>query len=383
MRSAPTIALIVAGGKGSRFSASTPKQYSPWQGSPILRHTIMAFLQCPAIDHVQVVIAPEDRPLYEQAVAGLNLLPPTIGGVTRQISVRQGLQALAAYQPGKVLIHDAARPFVSSALIERIITALDSTQAVIPALPLHDTIKQAAHGLITATLDRQTLFSAQTPQGFHYSQILELHQRFQAHAFTDDAALCEQAGLEVTLVEGERHNRKITTTKDIPMRYETRIGSGFDAHRFKPATSPNPHVMLGGIAVPYEQVLEAHSDGDVVLHALVDALLGAIGKGDIGQHFPPSDPQWKDADSSQFVAHACRLVQEAGGRIINADLTLIGEAPRVGPYRTQMAQTVAALLGIEQFRVNIKATTTEKMGFTGRKEGLAAQAVVGIEFAVE
>ncbi len=379
----PTIALIVAGGKGTRFGASQPKQYSLLHGTAILRHTVLAFLHSPAIDHVQVVIHPEDEALYHHAMIGLSLLPPVSGGKTRQDSVRLGLEAIKTLTPAKVLIHDAARPFVAPALIHRVVTALDTAPAIIPVLPIYETVKQmnSEGTIISATLNREQLRTAQTPQGFHYSTILSLHKHYQGESYTDDAALCEQAGIVVQAIEGDIQNRKITTQGDIIMQYETRVGTGFDAHRFKEPTNANPHVMLCGIAIPYTMTLEAHSDGDVALHALVDALLGTVGAGDIGQHFPPSDPQWKDADSRQFVAYACQLITQAGGRIVNVDITLIGEAPRIGPYRDAMREKVASILAIAANRVNIKATTTEKMGFTGRKEGIAAQAIASIEVA--
>lgn len=377
----PTIALIVAGGKGTRFSSDTPKQYSKIDEIPILRHTIMAFLSVAEIEYIQVVINPNDLHLYQQATEGLALLPPILGGATRQDSVRNGLEALKDYHPHKILIHDAARPFISSELIKSIVAALDNVNAVIPTLPICDTVKQLDDTVITATLNREQLALAQTPQGFHYPDILSLHRRFSQHAVTDDAALFEQAAMPVHTIQGEERNIKITTMKDKAMQYETRIGSGFDAHRFKEPTNANPHVMLCGVPIPHTHTLEAHSDGDVALHALVDALLGTISAGDIGLHFPPSDPQWKNADSKQFVEHACMLVSEAGGRIVNADITIIGESPRIGAYRTHMTESVANMLKIDKNRVNIKATTTEKMGFTGRKEGIATQAVVSVEMA--
>jgi len=363
------------------MNSPLPKQYAQLAGEMVLRRTIRAFMAHPLVDEIAVVIHPDDEALYRQASEGFELLPFIHGGLQRQDSVRLGLESLSQYAPGQVLIHDAARPFVAASLISRVLEALTVHQAVIPAMALSDTVKQVEDDRITGTLDRNALMLAQTPQGFDFKTILALHQQYAKVSVTDDAALCEIAGMGVYVVPGERANRKLTTDDDMKQAYdlyETRIGSGFDVHRF----TEGDHLMLCGIKVPHDRGIEAHSDGDVGLHALVDALLGTIGAGDIGQHFPPSDARWMDADSSDFLRHADELVKERGGSIINIDITIIGEAPKVSPVRQLMVERIAAILELATSRVSIKATTTEKMGFTGRKEGIAAQAVVSVRMPI-
>lgn len=371
------IALVVAGGRGSRCGGDRPKQYQPLNGRPVLRHSLENLLNHPQIDAVRAVIHPDDRALYDEAATGLDLLAPVDGGPERQDSVRLGLESLQGMAPSLVLIHDAARPFVDSAVISRVIAALDRHAGAIPAVPVTDTLKRGdGSQIITGTIERTGLWRAQTPQGFRFADILAAHRRFAGVGLTDDAAVAEQAGLAVALVEGSEDNVKVTTPSDF-RRAETsgalgefRSGSGFDVHRF----TAGDHVMLCGIKVPHEAGLAGHSDADVGLHALTDALLGAIGDGDIGSHFPPTDPQWRGAASDIFLAHAGRRVAQRGGRIINTDVTLICEAPRVGPHREIMRQRIADILGIDVARVSVKGTTTEKLGFTGRGEGIAAQA---------
>ena len=378
---APTVALIVAAGRGQRFGAALPKQYLSLAGKPLLRHGVEAFARHQAVDGVRVVIHGDDRGLYEAAVAGLDLLPPVEGGATRQESVRRGLESLSALACERVLIHDAARPFVDAPLIDRMLAALDGAPGAIPALPIADTVKQGEAGLVAATVDRSKLFRAQTPQAFRYAEITAAHRAAAGRELTDDAAVAEAAGLAVALVAGREENFKVTGEADLlraqrllSPAVDLRCGNGFDVHRF----CTGDHVMLCGIAVPHDRGLEGHSDSDVGLHALTDALLGAVGAGDIGQHFPPNDPRWRGADSSRFAAHAASLVAERGGRILSVDVTLICERPRIGPHRQAMVERIAAILAIEPSRVSVKATTTEGLGFTGRGEGIAAQATASV-----
>lgn len=380
-----TAALVVAGGRGVRAGGGLAKQYRSLGGMPALRRCLLAFVGHPGIGAVRVVIHPDDRALYDETVAGLDLLDPVAGGEARQDSARFGLESLAGLDPAKVLIHDAARPFVSSGVITAVIAGLDAQPAAIPALAVVDTLKRGTAGaggqlLAGTTVDRTGLWRAQTPQGFRFRPILEAHRRLAGQTLTDDAAVAEAAGLAVALVEGDEDNVKLTTPEDFRRAErllgapETRVGTGFDVHRF----GPGDHVMLCGVAVPHGRGLEGHSDADVGLHALTDALLGAIGAGDIGSHFPPSEPEWRGAASHRFVRHAAGLVRAAGGLIVNADVTLICERPKVGPHRAAMAAAVAEMLGLPAARVSVKATTTEGLGFTGRSEGIAAQAVVAV-----
>jgi 2-C-methyl-D-erythritol 4-phosphate cytidylyltransferase/2-C-methyl-D-erythritol 2,4-cyclodiphosphate synthase len=379
-------ALILASGRGSRFGGALPKQYLPLGDMSVLRHAVTAFAAHPRIDGIQVTIRPEDRGVYEAALAGLEMLPPAIGGAERQDSVRLGLEALAPLKPSRVLIHDGARPFPDAAMVDRVIDALDRAPAAIPGLPLGDTIKRVADGTVTETVDRSGLWRVQTPQGFHFAAILAAHRAAAGRALTDDAAVAEAAGIAPLIVAGSEGNLKITTTDDlaaakrlIAMRSfqflgDIRIGQGFDVHPF----GPGEGLMVCGVAIPHSAGVVGHSDADVGLHALTDAILGAIGAGDIGMHFPPSDPQWKGASSDRFLAHAAGLVRARGGSIAALDVTIICERPRIGPHRTAMVERIATILGIASDRVSVKATTTEKLGFTGRGEGIAAQAVATV-----
>jgi len=378
------VALILAGGSGVRLGAEVPKQYLPLAGRTILRRTIDALAAHPGIDAVRTVIRAEDGAMYERAAAGAPALPPVVGGATRQESGRRGLESLADLDPRLVLIHDAARPFVDAGTIDRTLEALARYAAVVPAVPLGDTLKRAtaAGAPIEATVDRTGLWRAQTPQGFRYRDILAAHRAADGLSLTDDAAVAEHAGLTVGLVLGNEDNFKVTTQEDYrrAMRIaaaaagDVRVGTGFDVHRF----APGDHVTLCGVVVPYEQGLEGHSDADVGLHALTDAILGAIGDGDIGSHFPPSDPQWRGAASHLFLRHAAGLVAARGGTIAHVDVTLVCEAPRVGPHRAAMVARIAEILALAPDRVSVKATTTERLGFTGRREGIAAQAVATV-----
>jgi 2-C-methyl-D-erythritol 4-phosphate cytidylyltransferase/2-C-methyl-D-erythritol 2,4-cyclodiphosphate synthase len=345
---ASTFALIVAAGRGFRFGGSLPKQYLGLGGTTVLRHAAAAFATHPRIDGVLVAIRPEDRNLFDQAMSGLSLLPAVPGGAERQDSVRLGLEALAARQPDRVLIHDGARPFPDAALIDRVIDGLDQASAAIPALPLGDTIKRAADGRVLETIDRSQLWRAQTPQGFHFDAILAAHRQMAGRMLTDDAAVAEAAGIAPLIVMGSEENLKVTTAEDL------------------------------AAAERLLAVRQADSDADVGLHALTDAVLGAIGAGDIGMHFPPSDPRWRGASSDRFLAYAATLVRERGGAIAAVDVTIICERPKIAPYRDRMIERVAEILEISPGRVSIKATTTERLGFTGRGEGIAAQAVATI-----
>jgi len=379
---ASTYALIVAAGRGARFGGELPKQYLGLGGSTVLRHSVMAFATHPRIAGVLVTIRAEDQGHYERVIAGLAVLPPVPGGPERQDSVRLGLEALAPHSPDRVLIHDGARPFPDAALIDRVIDGLDRASAAIPALPLGDTIKRVEDGLIRATVDRSQLWRAQTPQGFHFAPILAAHRATAGHVLTDDAAVAEAAGIAPLIVAGSEENLKVTTAEDLAaaerllaaLQGDVRVGEGFDVHPF----GPGDHVMICGVAIPHEVAPVGHSDADVGLHALTDAVLGAIGAGDIGMHFPPSDPRWRGASSDRFLAYAAVLVRERGGMIAAVDVTIICERPKIAPHRDRMIQQVAAILEISADRVSVKATTTERLGFLGRGEGIAAQAIATV-----
>jgi 2-C-methyl-D-erythritol 4-phosphate cytidylyltransferase/2-C-methyl-D-erythritol 2,4-cyclodiphosphate synthase len=382
------VALILAGGSGSRVGGDIPKQYLTVGGSPVIRRTVEVFMSHPAIDTVQIVIGAEDTELCTTALAGLDIPRPVTGGATRQESGRHGLEALEDSNPDHVLIHDAARPFVDHATIDRVIKALDAAPAVLPAVPVADTLKRGTGTppFVSATVDRRDVWRAQTPQGFQFAEILSAHRAAAGQEMTDDTAIAEYAGLAVLLVPGNEDNFKITTHDDLQraeritkaMTGETRVGTGFDVHAFGDGDADGDKVILCGIGIPHDRALEGHSDADVALHAVTDALLGAIAEGDIGSHFPPSDPQWRGAPSRVFLEHAASLVTDRHGSIGNIDLTIICEAPKVGPHRDAMRQSLSEILNIEPGRISVKATTTEKLGFTGRGEGIAAQAAVTV-----
>lgn len=383
-----TVALIVAAGRGERAGGGLPKQYRPLAGIPVLRRAIDVFLGHPRVDAVRVMIAEEHASLYETATAGLDLGPPVIGGTERQASVLNGLESLSDTAPDRVLIHDAARPLVPAAVINRVLDALDGAPAALPVLAVADTLRRGADGVAAGTVSRDGLWRAQTPQGMAFPAILDAHRQAAAEgiAVTDDAALMEWAGHAVALVTGAEDAMKITTAEDFAMAErliagatETRVGTGFDVHRLgEKEPGGVDGVALGGIVIPHDRALLGHSDADVGLHALTDALLGALGDGDIGAHFPPSDPQWKGAASDRFLADACRRVRDAGGAIRHLDLTIICERPKVGPYREPMRARIAEICGVSVERVSVKATTTERLGFPGRGEGIAAQAAATI-----
>lgn len=391
-----TIAVIVvAAGRGERASTghdTIPKQYRELVGKPVLSRSIEAFLGRDDVTWVVPVIHSDQVDRYaELRLSDSRLLPPVTGGETRQASVLAGLTALSAKRPDLVLIQDAARPLVSADVIGGVIEALKGAEAALPVVPVTDTIKRSVDGrTVTATEDRKTLFAAQTPQGFRFPQILSAHLRAgrMPREFTDDAAIAEWAGLTVALTPGSTHNLKITHPEDFARAerllgketaMETRIGTGFDVHPFDVGNS----VWLGGVEIAHTHKLRGHSDADVALHALTDAIYGALGEGDIGKHFPPSDPQWKGAASSIFLKHAAGLVGERRGRIVNLDITIVCEAPRVGPHVEAMKAAIGGVCGISASRIAIKATTSEQLGFTGRGEGIVAMASASIELPRE
>lgn len=368
--------LIVAAGRGARSGLDQPKQYEKLAGIPMLRRTVLAFAGLP----VQVVIGPGQEELAAVALAGLDLPPPVPGGATRQDSVRLGLEALAANPPDFVLIHDAARPFVRPATIAAVTGALErGARGALPMLAVADTLRRK-NGAGWAETPRDDLFRAQTPQGFVFADILAAHRAHATTPVTDDMALAMLAGIAVEAVDGDERNFKLTSREDFILANallsagETRSAMGYDAHRF----CDGDHVWLCGVKIPHTSGLEGHSDADAGLHALTDALLGCIGAGDIGQHFPPTDERWKGASSDKFLAHAAALVAARGGRITHCDVTLICERPKIGPHRQAMRERIARILELDIDRVSVKATTTEGMGYTGRGEGLAAQGLATI-----
>jgi 2-C-methyl-D-erythritol 4-phosphate cytidylyltransferase/2-C-methyl-D-erythritol 2,4-cyclodiphosphate synthase len=384
-----TAAIILAAGSGTRAGGEIPKQYQSVGGKPLLRHALECFASHPEIDFVLPVIAAGDEDRFRSLSTGLSVGRPALGGETRQQSGLSGLERLSAEKIDHVLIHDAARPFVSGALISRVIGALGESEGVIPALPVSETLKRAPAGRVEATVDRSGLWGAQTPQGFRYQAILSAHRRAAEAGrseFTDDAAVAEWAGMSVSVVPGEIGNRKITSADDLReadrkvslgefMRcLDVRTGQGFDVHAFE----AGDRVILGGVRIPHTARLKGHSDADAVLHAVTDAVLGAIGEADIGKHFPPTDERWRGASSSIFLAHAMKLLADRGGFIANADVTVVCEEPRISPHADAMRTSLAAMLGVDVGRVSVKATTSERMGFTGRGEGLAAFATVTV-----
>ena len=377
-----TAAILVAAGRGLRAGAGGPKQYREIGGQTVIFRAMQAFCRHPDVFAVQPVVNPDDAAIFNEAVAGLRHQPPTNGGATRQASVHAGLEALAAERPEIVLIHDAARPFVTPAVISRAIDAAGRTGAAVPAIPVTDTIKQIGEtGNVVATPERASLRIAQTPQAFRFDVILDAHRRAARDGrsdFTDDAALAEWAGLTVATFEGDLANMKLTTPEDF-IREEARLaaqlgdirtGTGYDVHAF----GDGDHLMICGVRVPHSKGFLAHSDGDVGLHALVDAILGALADGDIGSHFPPTDPQWKGAASDKFLKYAVDRVTARGGRIANLEVTMICERPKIGPLRDTMRARIAEITGLNISRVAVKATTSERLGFTGREEGIAATA---------
>jgi 2-C-methyl-D-erythritol 4-phosphate cytidylyltransferase/2-C-methyl-D-erythritol 2,4-cyclodiphosphate synthase len=384
-------AVVVAGGSGLRAGGEIPKQFREIAGQPVTARALSALLKSEGVGFIQPVIRRDDRDLFLRTASALKadstrLLAPVYGGTTRQASVRAGLEALEAHNPDIVLIHDAARPFVSGALIARAIAAAQKSGAAVPGLPVTDTIKSIdANGVIDKTLDRGALRSIQTPQAFVFKPLIEAHRRALQHGredFTDDAALVEWAGMKVSIFEGEPENIKITNPDDfaraeaaqLAQLGDVRTGTGIDVHAF----GPGDHVIIGSLKLPHTQALTGHSDADVALHALVDAILGALADGDIGSHFPPSDPQWKGASSDRFLAFAVERVKTRGGIIAHLDLTIVCEAPKIGPHRDAIRANIARIAGIDVGRVGIKATTSERLGFTGRGEGIVAYATATV-----
>jgi 2-C-methyl-D-erythritol 4-phosphate cytidylyltransferase/2-C-methyl-D-erythritol 2,4-cyclodiphosphate synthase len=368
-------AILVAAGSGSRFGAATPKQFVELAGKPLIRWAAEALLA--DTDLLQPV--GEAEPI-ELALAGLAILPVVAGGATRQDSVRAGLEALAPHRPDIVLVHDAARPHIPAGTITDLIAALAAgARGAIPAVPVADTLKRAENGLVETTVARLNLFRAQTPQAFDFATLLALHRKAATPEATDDAWLLEQAGHAVSLVPGHEENIKMTFAADAERLERVlapamlpRVGNGYDVHALK-AGRP---MILCGVTIPFEFGLDGHSDADVGIHALCDAIYGALAEGDIGRHFPPSEGEWKDADSARFLRHAAGRIAARGGYLVNADLTLICERPKITPHAPAMRARLAELLGVDLGAISVKATTTERLGFTGRGEGIAAQASV-------
>ena len=375
-------ALIVAAGSGERVGGDVPKQYRPIAGKPMLRLAIEAMQRHPRVTQVRVVIGKDQESLFEDATKGLDVGAPIIGGATRQKSVRRGLEALAEQDPPKlVLIHDAARPFCPPDVIDRLLKALQTESGAVPALPAADTLMRGKGKHLGETVDRTHLNRVQTPQGFHFDQILEAHRGKAGEDFTDDATLFRAFCYGVVRVEGDEELAKLTFEGDfvraeqrLRQRMVRRTGMGFDVHGF---AGEGP-IMLGGVEIPHTRGLAGHSDADVALHAITDALLGAASLGDIGEHFPPSDPRWKGASSDLFLSHAAGLIRAEGGTIDHIDCTIICEEPKVGPHRSSIRTRIAEILELSDGQVSVKATTTEGLGFTGRREGIAAQAIASI-----
>ena len=385
------VAVIVAAGRGERAGqAQGPKQYRDLGGKSVLQHAINAFEKNSKITDILVVIHADDHDLYASHVEpSAKLLPAVNGGKTRQDSVFAGLSSLSGTHAHKVLVHDAARPFLSDKVINAVLDGLEKHDAVLPALAVADTLKRAdAAGKVQDTVSREHLFAAQTPQGFSYSKLMEAHQKAQdenLHDFTDDSAIAEWSGLDVTLVAGSPENTKITTVEDMEKARsamslthatmpDIRVGHGYDTHQLVEGSS----IWLCGVELPHTHSLSGHSDADVGLHALTDALLGAIANGDIGSHFPPSDDRWKGARSDQFLRHAMKLVKQAGGVVTHMDVTLVCEAPKIGPHRDTMRGKMAEITGVDMSRISVKATTNERIGFIGREEGMVALATATV-----
>ena len=385
------VAVIVAAGRGLRASAATagPKQYEYLGRKTVLAHCIDQFLKHPGFKSIQVVIHPDDLKLYHSSIpTDERILPPVLGGATRQDSVLNGLRSLADHNPETVFIHDAARPFLSQKTLNDLLRALQKHPGAISALPISDTLKrqhETSPATITQTIDRSQIWRALTPQAFHYNAILAAHEKAEqttSETFTDDASIAEAANIDVALIEGDPRNFKITTPGDLALArqllatqaLEPRVGQGYDVHRF----AEGSHVRLCGIDIPHSHRLDGHSDADVAMHALTDAILGAIGDGDIGHHFPPTDEQWRGAASDIFLKDAVTRVADVNGRLSNVDVTIICETPKVGPHRDAMRARLAEIMGIAISKVGVKATTSERLGFTGRKEGIAAMATATV-----
>ncbi|MEZ5825321.1 MAG: bifunctional 2-C-methyl-D-erythritol 4-phosphate cytidylyltransferase/2-C-methyl-D-erythritol 2,4-cyclodiphosphate synthase [Geminicoccaceae bacterium] len=375
-------ALIVAAGSGSRFGGERPKQYADLAGRPVIRRTVEAFLASPVIDRIQLVIGEGHEQSYDDALGDLGLPAPVIGGDSRQASTLAGLEALAADPPANVLVHDGARPLVSGKLIARVIDGLAEHPAILPVVAVPDTLKRVDGNRVEGEIPRDHVRRSQTPQGFRFDLLLAAHRTHAGAGHTDDAAIVAASGVPVVTVEGEEDNIKITRNDDLDraerllgaasLRWRT--GLGVDVHAF----AEGRPLILGGIDIPHERGLAGHSDADVALHAITDAILGVLADGDIGSHFPPSDPQWRDASSVIFLEHAATLLRRKRGFIEHVDLVILCERPKIGPHRDAMRASIAGILGISTDKVSVKATTTEKLGFTGREEGIMAKAVVSV-----
>jgi 2-C-methyl-D-erythritol 4-phosphate cytidylyltransferase/2-C-methyl-D-erythritol 2,4-cyclodiphosphate synthase len=373
MTTLPSLAaVIVAAGKGRRAGGKVPKQFALWRGKPLVRHSAEALAKIGA-SPIVVAIPAGAQVLAQQALAGIDPVQLAVGGETRQESVRAALEYLGDAPPSLVLIHDAARPDLPSQVVERLLSALGDRPGAIPVLPVVDSLAVAGGELMAGTADRETLRRVQTPQAFRYADILAAHRAWTGEpTAADDAQVARAAGLEVALVEGDERLRKLTFAADFrAAALAMRIGTGFDVHRL----AQGEELWLCGVRLEHDKGLAGHSDADVGLHAVVDAILGACAQGDIGEHFPPSDGRWKGAPSDKFIARAVELADEAGYRIGNVDVTLICEAPKIAPHRAEMRRKLADLLGVDLLQVSVKATTTERLGFAGRGEGIAAQAV--------
>jgi 2-C-methyl-D-erythritol 4-phosphate cytidylyltransferase/2-C-methyl-D-erythritol 2,4-cyclodiphosphate synthase len=365
-------AVIVAAGQGTRAGGALPKQFAMWRGKRLVRHSVETFARLGA--RPIVVAIPEGaEALAAEALAGIDALQFLPGGATRQQSVRAALEALAETAPARVLIHDAARPDLPASVVERLLQAIEDRSGAIPVLPVVDSMATASAGMMVAQVDREDLRRVQTPQAFRFGEILAAHRTWAGEPIAgDDAQVARAAGLEVAMVDGDERLRKLTFAADFRTGPAmVRIGTGYDVHRL----AAGEELWLCGVRIEHDKGLAGHSDADVGLHAVVDAILGACAQGDIGQHFPPSDPRWKDAPSEKFIAHAAELADKAGYRVGNVDVTLICEEPRIAPHREAMRRKLAALLGVDLLQVSVKATTTERLGFAGRGEGIAAQAV--------
>ena len=371
----PFAAIVVAAGQGLRAGQPVPKQYATWRGKPVVRHSVEALLAAGAT-RVVVAIPSGAESLAQDALAGLTGFDLVTGGRTRQNSVANALEYLSATPCEHVLIHDAARPDLPSAVVARLLSALGDHAGAIPVLPVVDSLALDERGVMAGTADRDSLRRVQTPQAFRFADILAAHRLAGAGSSAgDDAQVLRAAGGEIALVAGDERLAKLTYAEDFMTALPSiRTGMGYDVHRL----AAGEELWLGGIRIEHDKGLAGHSDADVGLHALVDAILGAIGEGDIGSHFPPSDPQWKGASSDRFLSHAVGLAREAGYGIGNVDLTLICEAPKIGPHRSAMRARIAELLGVDIARVSVKATTTERLGFAGRGEGIAAQAIASL-----
>lgn len=375
--------IIVAAGRGHRASKDLPKQYANIFSKPVLNHTINSFSSCNTIDNILCVIHPDDQSLYAKSIAPYDILAPVHGGTTRQESVYRGLKAIEPLAPDIVLIHDAARPFIEANIIKTLIdTIANGEKAALPALPIVDSLKKADGDYVSSAADREGLYRAQTPQAFSYNDILVAHQAAVGQDLTDDVGVAAAAGIKVKIIAGSEAAFKITHAQDFKkaehylmmQMNDIRVGKGYDVHKFE----AGDHVWLCGVKLPNNMALKGHSDADVAMHALTDALYGALAEGDIGRHFPPTEAKWKGAASNIFLEHAAAMVSERGGMIANVDVTIICEAPKIGPHSDAMGARLAEIMDMDTSRISVKATTTEQLGFTGRGEGIAAEAIATI-----